>query len=180
VEEDLNRRSKETRRAITDYKKNPDNWELVSRVVKPATAKKYSTGETESKKRNQGIGVKLLSSLEHSILGTTLTGWEPVHALYKDALNEFEDVTFDSVIEALVKLFNKGYVECQILENIDKPVYKLDKKELLKHYGGDLSEDEINIYPKVAVHEFRATPKGEEEEAKDIYNVYYTADDNER
>jgi len=175
VGKDLSRRSKETRRAITDYKKKPGDWELVSQVVEPATAKKYNTGKTDSKKRDERIGVKLLSSLEHSILGIALIHWEPVHVLYKDALSEFDGVTFASVIEALVRLFNKGYVECQILEDSDKPVYKLSKKELLEHYGGDLSEDEINIYPKVAVHEFRATPKGKEEEAKDIYNVYYPA-----
>jgi hypothetical protein len=166
------RKSEEKRSAITDYKKNPDDWELVNRKVEPATAKKYNAGKTESKKCNKRISSTSLSSLEHSILGTTLIEWEPVHVLYKDALGEFEDVTFDSAVEALVKLFNKGYIECQIS---DRRVHQLAVKELLEHYGSDLSKDEINLYPKVAVHEFKATANGKKEEANDIYNTYYVS-----
>jgi hypothetical protein len=168
----FSRKSEEKRSAITDFEKNPDDWELVSRKVEPATAKKHNAGKAESKKCNERISSTSLSSLEHSILGTTLIEWEPVHVLYKDALNEFEGVTFNSVIEALVKLFSRGYVECQIS---DSRVHKLAVKELLEHYGGGLSKDEINLYPKVAVHEFKATARGKKEEAKDIYNTYYVS-----
>jgi hypothetical protein len=171
-EEVLDRGAEEIRKVIKDFQENPQDWELISQVEKPALGKKYNVSETETKKRNEQIGLKLLSSLEHSILGTTLNGWEPVNALYQDALNEFEDVTFRSVIEALAKLFNKGYVESQIS---NRSVHKLTTKELLEYYGGDLSEDEIDIYPRVVVHEFRATPKGYEEEAKDIYDAYYVS-----
>ena len=171
---EISKRSEETRKVILDFLKNPDNWEQVgSPVVKPATSKKYNIVDLDVKKRNKKIGKNLLSSLEHSVLGSTIMDWEPIHVLYKDVIHEFEKVKFITLVEALVKLLYLGYVECRLLEDTTVPVYELTKEQLLEHYGGDLSEDEMDIYPRVAVHEFRATQKGREEEASDLYNIYY-------
>ncbi len=66
-----------------------------------------------------------------------------------------------------------GYIECRLEENVSKPVSALSKAEILGHYGGDLTEQDINSYPRKTVYSFRATAKGREESVKDIYNVYY-------
>ena len=115
----------------------------------------------------------MLTRLEHSLLSTTIYDWEPLHILYKETLREFKDVTFTSVIEVLVKLFNSGYIVCTIEQDLIEPVTELDKEKLLKHYGGGLSEKEMNIYPDVVEYYFKATTKGREEAEKDIYNTYY-------
>ena len=115
----------------------------------------------------------MLNKLLHLTLGTTTNGWEPIHARYEDALRNFADVTFDCFVESLVNLFNMGYVDCYVEEDTDRPINKLTKDELLGHYGGNLSEDEIMSYPNNPVHYFKATQKGIEEEARDIYDAYY-------
>ena len=113
----------------------------------------------------------MITRLEHFLLGTATMGWEPVHVMYKE--NRGEGYTFVSVIEALVNLFNLGYVECRVENHSYTPVESLTKEGLLEHYGSDLSEKEINIYPNVPVHEFRATPEGREEYKKSAYKKYY-------
>ncbi len=122
----------------------------------------------------------MLSKLEHFVLGMTALGsevaaaWEDIHIIYDLARKRLNpDIKFDEVVEALVKLFDMGYTECRLEETIPRQIYHMTTAELLEHYGGRLTEEEINIYPKVIVHAFRATKKGREEEAKDIYDVYY-------
>ena len=114
----------------------------------------------------------MLTRLEHCLLSRTIDDIEPLHILYKDARRDFKELTFTSFIEALVKLYNLGYVEA-IIENIGKPEKEMSKDDLLEHYHGDLTEKEINIYPDVTEYYFKATPEGRLEEAKDIYDQYY-------
>jgi len=121
----------------------------------------------------------MLSELEHSILGTvtlgpeTMAEWEGIQIIYKLARYSFPGVKFADVVEALVKLLDMSYVECQLEEYFSKPIFKITKDEILNHYGGDLTEEDINVYPKEAVYAFRATKKGREEYKKDLYDVYY-------
>ena len=121
----------------------------------------------------------MLSELEHSILGTvtlgpeTMAEWEGIHVIYDLARDKFPGVKFSDVVEALVKLINIGYVECRLEEYVSKPIYKITIEEILDHYGGQLSEEDIKVYPKESVYAFRATKKGRDEYDKDIYDVYY-------
>ena len=114
----------------------------------------------------------MLTRLEHFLLSSTMNDSEPLHILYKDALRKFKVVAFNSFIEALVKLFKLGYLETKI-EDIGEFETELNKKRLLEHYHGGLSEKEINIYPDVTEYYFKVTSKGREEAEKDIYTVYY-------
>lgn len=114
----------------------------------------------------------MLNKLEHFLLSSTMNDSEPLHILYKDSLRKFQVIKFDSFIEALAKLFNLGYVEATI-EEMGEPEKELTKDILLEHYRGGLSEKEINIYPDVTEYYFKATQKGREEEAKDMYDKYY-------
>ena len=118
----------------------------------------------------------MLSKVEFSIIVETLLRWEPVHVLYKER-KEY-GVTFNSLIEALVNLLDLSYVECYAEEDIDRPVAHLTKDELLEHYGGDLSEEEVDKYPNNVEYYFKATQKGEDEALKDIYDTYYPIEPN--
>lgn len=119
----------------------------------------------------------MLSKLEYSILGTVTLGpdamaeWEGIHVIYDLARDEFPGVKFSEVVEALVKLLDMGYVECQLEEYFSKPIFKITKEEILDHYGGELTEEDINIYPKEAVYSFRATKKGREEYENQVYDA---------
>ena len=97
----------------------------------------------------------MLNDLEKSLLYETYVDWEPINVLYKG--KKEKGISFASLAEALVNLFNAGYIECKI-EYIE-PVYRLTKEELLGHYGGDLTDEEIKIYPKVVSHTFKSTRK---------------------
>ena len=102
----------------------------------------------------------MLSELEHSILGTTTLGsereaaWEGIHVIFDLARDEFPGVTFSEVVEALVKLLNLGYLDCQLEEDVTKPVYRISKQEILDQYGGQLTEEDIKVYPKEPVYSF--------------------------
>jgi hypothetical protein len=135
MKEKAEKNAEERRRVIADFMKHPENWERVgSTIERPASGKKFNTNSSQIKKRDYVIGQNLISSLEHSILGTLLNDEsEPLHILYKDALSEFQNVNFASFIEALVNLFNLGYVETRI-EDIGEPIKKLTKDGLISHY----------------------------------------------
>ena len=76
------------------------------------------------------------------------------------------------ISEQRSRLFDLGYVEAKI-EGIGEKETELTKEGLIAHYGGGLSEREIDIYPDVADYYFKATPEVAEEEARDQYDAYY-------
>jgi len=113
----------------------------------------------------------MLSKLEYWLLRITLYEWVPIYALYRSL--RCEDVTFDSVIEALVTLFNLGYLDCIMEWDENDRVTELSKDELLEYYGGGLSKQEVRTCPYIPTHFFRATPKGLDECDGDIYGDRY-------
>ena len=120
----------------------------------------------------------MLSELEHDVLGTVTLGpeamaeWEGIHIIYRLARYVFPEVKFSDVVEALVKLLNMNYVECQLEEYISKPITQVTKEDILDLYGGYLTEEDIKIYPREPVYAFRATAKGREEYANSTYDIY--------
>lgn len=97
--------------------------------------------------------------------------------LYKDNIDQVEEATLKTIIQALVKLTNEGFVSCSFSEyrKGTRPCPKITEKELREHCRGRSDED-LKIYPDPSSpsdYEFEATFKGRIEEDREIYNIYY-------
>ena len=115
-----------------------------------------------------------LNNLEHNILSLLTNFPTPLYSIYADMMRDFENINLDKILHALVRLVELSLSKCYLVENGRKPIEKLTIDDLRQRCVG-LAEEELRKYPLyTGEYEFEITEKGREEEAKDIYNVYYS------
>lgn len=166
-------------RLIEDFKNSPQNWELTKRTSKPASGKRYRSGEPFRAHTNKMLAEDkaegaTLNRLEHNILSLLTNFTVPLYAIYVDMTRDFNRVSLDTILQALVRLVEIKFAECYVVTDIDpKHTEKLTLDDLQQRCSG-LSEKELREYPMHAPeYEFKITDKGIEEEAKEIYDAYY-------
>lgn len=122
-----------------------------------------------------------LNRLEHFVLSSLCDDIEPLHMLYADSRRELPDVTVDSFILALLKLYRLGLIKpCFFDYTRSKyhPLKELNGESLQKHFSMR-TEAQARQYPKESFggeYFFEITEKGREEEAKEAYSKYYPDD----
>lgn len=133
----------------------------------------------------------LLNRLEHSLLSSTANGDDPLHVLYHDAVRDIAGANLYTVLEAMIKLLDLGFLECRIsyfgdwrecvkitFADLERQFESHSAKLLpvpksIKHMTNEYVEELANEYY------FKITEKGKLEEAKDIYESYYPESDSE-
>ena len=121
----------------------------------------------------------ILSRLEHNLLSMIAFDEEPLFVLYRDTMRDIEGATLDLIVQTLVKFVRMGFIKCYFITNghlyvkserkpIDEPTV-----DELKRHASAYSEEDLRYYPSHGDYYFQITEKGEAEEAKDIYDIYY-------
>jgi len=118
----------------------------------------------------------VLSEIEFHLLSSTMDDREPLFILYSDMMRRHgaKGANLESILQALVKLVNLGFVKCFFGEGGKRrECDSLSIQDLQKHCSGR-TEDELREYPlDSGEYEFEATPEGRKEEDKEIYQKYY-------
>ena len=124
-----------------------------------------------------------LNRLEHFLLSSAMNGLEPLNVMYGEAIDSIPGATLKSIISALVKLINIGLLECYF-DNYKKASAK-EKCDGLTEEQLELicigrTEQQLRKYPEDQYggeYLFLASPRGREEEGRDIYASYYPDDE---
>jgi hypothetical protein len=118
----------------------------------------------------------LLNELEYFLLFIISMGkQEPMAILYRDARKLITGTKINSVINALLKLTDLGFIECfwvkhelKYWEPIAEPTFE-DLKTRYKNY----TRFEKKTYPEFGDYWFEITKNGKLEEVKAFYDVYH-------
>jgi hypothetical protein len=128
----------------------------------------------------QKVNRKLkLNKIEHHLLSMQGNESEPLFILYADTIRDYKGATLDIVLESLIKLNTLGYSECIIKEEEDEKgkwriCNNLTIGDLKKRFKGQSEEEKVNYPSHTNEYYFQITDKGRKEEAKKIYDTYYS------
>lgn len=115
----------------------------------------------------------MLTKLEFIILREQLDDREPLFVLYRAARDYTKGTTLDMIIEAIVSLFNKGFIKAYIYDGGKIELERLTIAELSTHCARRPDKD-LREYPLGVEYLFEPTIEGQIEYEKDIYDIYNT------